>query len=699
VFGLGCGLCYLFWSTLWHGGGWIGGDIYTYYFPQKLTYQESLARGEWTLWNDLVAHGYPQMAESQTGVFYPFASAVLLAFELCRAYHLNQLLHYVLAFAGTVLLARGLRLSPAASLLAGAVYTYGWFPARASLEWAIIGGAWLPFGVWATERFLVTGRWRHLLVLAAVVALQLLAGHFVIAFLTMLTTWGYALGRSAIRPSHLSEDERFAGPEGSTEAPAAGPNLRALAGVAIALASGMLLAGVQLVPTWELKQHSQRDEEFHDIGYGHLPPQYLAQVAVPWKWYPLGDSLNDRLHQLDWLAIDSATNPVEAHLYFGLLPLALALLGLLPIAKQRPFGGRTRWLWWGLAGLSVSYAFGWWLPLTRGLPGFSFFIGPGRYGLIATLALALLSAESADALLRRLKPIPRRLVWMLAISVTIWDLFLVSRLVSDATIQTQPAFELREFSPTRQYLLNQTDPVRLHAPGQNLPSLLGVSAVPQYLGLSPREYFHESTRLPDTPQNLDDRGYVRHDAAFSGALRRAGVTHLLSQQPLSEEWPCRLVLKQSDPFLNAAWGRGGQEPIYLYELENPCGRADWFPTDLSKEHRGAEETSPVTPRIEWIAHDPTRHELQVFAPGNGRLVVSELLYPGWKVEVDGQPREPLRIEGMFRGVELTAGTHRVTWEYRPVSFRWGAGVSLATLCLVALVCCVRLSVRGRKGPQ
>lgn len=685
VLGLGFGLTYLFWSTIWHGGGWIGGDIYTYYFPQKLTYQESLTRGDWVLWNDLVAHGYPQLAESQTGVFYPLHLLFYTQFDLCRAYHLNQLMHYVLAFAGTVLLARTLKLSLPAAVLAGVVYTYSWFPARTSLEWAIVGGAWLPFAVWTTERFLVSRAWKFLILLAAILAMQLLAGHFVIAFLTILTTLGYAFAQTII-----GHDKQETATQDSSRPLSVRPKFRILAACGVAIVCGFLLAGVQLVPTWELKQHSQRDEEFHDVGYGHLPPEYLAQVVAPWKWYSLGDSRNEELQKLDWLSLDSATNTVEAHLYFGLVPFGLAIIGLFPISNSRPLDRWQRFVWWGLALLAVSYAVGWWLPLTRYLPGFSFFIGPGRYGLITTLAIAILSAEVADSLFQRWKPTLKSLAWSVTIGITVWDLFLVSRLVSDATIQTQPAFDLREFSPVREYLSARPEPVRLHAPGQNLPTLLGVSAIPQYLGLSPTEYFQESTRIPPAPDTRDENGLIQHDLDFSEKLRQAGVTHLLTQQPVASGWPCQLVLKEPDPFLNAAWGRRSIEPIYLYELNNPRGRVFWNPASQSASDAVEQETT-----IEWIEREPERHELKLVVPDHGQLVVTELLFPGWKVDVDGEPATPLRVEGMFRGVELSPGEHTVVWKYRPASFGRGIGLSLGMLCLLAVIAHVRFWHPGR----
>ncbi|MBW3543325.1 MAG: hypothetical protein KY476_23980, partial [Planctomycetes bacterium] len=53
------GLTFAFWPALWRGGGLIGGDIYSYFLPQKVFYAEKLREGELPLWNPLAGHGYP----------------------------------------------------------------------------------------------------------------------------------------------------------------------------------------------------------------------------------------------------------------------------------------------------------------------------------------------------------------------------------------------------------------------------------------------------------------------------------------------------------------------------------------------------------------------------------------------------------------------------------------------------------------
>src|SRR5579872_5361179 len=64
-------LTIVFWRPLWTGGGLVGSDIYAYYLPQKAFFADSLRAGVLPVWNNLVGHGYPLVAESQTGVFYP----------------------------------------------------------------------------------------------------------------------------------------------------------------------------------------------------------------------------------------------------------------------------------------------------------------------------------------------------------------------------------------------------------------------------------------------------------------------------------------------------------------------------------------------------------------------------------------------------------------------------------------------------
>jgi hypothetical protein len=71
--------------------------------------------------------------------------------------------------------------------------------------------------------------------------------------------------------------------------------------------------------------------------------------------------------------------------------------------------------------------------------------------------------------------------------------------------------------------------------------------------------------------------------------------------------------------------------------------------------------------------------------GSGVLVLTDSYYPGWKVFVDGTEGKILQANHFFRGVELTAGNHRVEFVYDPVSFKFGFVISSLTAVLLFAV--------------
>ncbi|HLQ44487.1 MAG TPA: hypothetical protein VK137_07155, partial [Planctomycetaceae bacterium] len=66
---------------------------------------------------------------------------------------------------------------------------------------------------------------------------------------------------------------------------------------------------------------------------------------------------------------------------------------------------------------------------------------------------------------------------------------------------------------------------------------------------------------------------------------------------------------------------------------------------------------------------------QCTSPRGGEVILTDLFYPGWEVTVDGQPAEPRRVEGMYRGVEVPVGEHTIAWTFRPKSVTRGMVVS------------------------
>jgi len=83
---------------------------------------------------------------------------------------------------------------------------------------------------------------------------------------------------------------------------------------------------------------------------------------------------------------------------------------------------------------------------------------------------------------------------------------------------------------------------------------------------------------------------------------------------------------------------------------------------------------------------PEKLVMDMNAPADGLLVVSENFYPGWRATVDANPVDILRADVTLRAIPVRAGQHHVEIWYDPLSFKVGAGISGLTIlgCVVAL---------------
>ena len=177
------------------------------------------------------------------------------------------------------------------------------------------------------------------------------------------------------------------------------------------------------------------------------------------------------------------------------------------------------------------------------------------------------------------------------------------------------------------------------------------------------------------------------DPAAGERWRRAaelqGVTVYENRRLLPRAWVTTEAVVQPDPVTLEVVRRGtfpdGRpwDPRRTVLLDAP------LPRPLASRHVEV----PVTVH----RYEPLRIELSASLPVRGVLVLSENVYPGWKAAVDDRPAETLRVDYNLRGVLLEAGSHRVTFVYRPRSV-W-LGLSVSVLSAVALV----IWARGSRG--
>ncbi len=104
-------------------------------------------------------------------------------------------------------------------------------------------------------------------------------------------------------------------------------------------------------------------------------------------------------------------------------------------------------------------------------------------------------------------------------------------------------------------------------------------------------------------------------------------------------------------------------------------------------------TAPGTARVLRLTANTRR--IEVDAPDEGLLVISETWSPGWQAWVDGRPVRLYGANGMLQAVPVPPGEHRVDLRYRPWSVVLGGTVSAITLLGMSLW--ALLAVRSRPG--
>jgi uncharacterized membrane protein YfhO len=95
-----------------------------------------------------------------------------------------------------------------------------------------------------------------------------------------------------------------------------------------------------------------------------------------------------------------------------------------------------------------------------------------------------------------------------------------------------------------------------------------------------------------------------------------------------------------------------------------------------------------------VADNSGHYELAVHTPAPVWLFLADANYPGWHAYIDGREAPVYSAQLLGKAVYLPAGNSRVEICFESASFRWGLAVTVASLCLMALL----LLRRGQGAP-
>jgi len=111
------------------------------------------------------------------------------------------------------------------------------------------------------------------------------------------------------------------------------------------------------------------------------------------------------------------------------------------------------------------------------------------------------------------------------------------------------------------------------------------------------------------------------------------------------------------------------------------------------------QPNPGRGRVSITGWEPHSIRMDVEAPGNNFLVISEIHYPpGWRATIDGKPADIIRTNYVLRGLVVPAGKHTIEMHYVAEGFDAARYTSLA-LNLVMFACIGYGAYRERRRPE
>ena len=110
--------------------------------------------------------------------------------------------------------------------------------------------------------------------------------------------------------------------------------------------------------------------------------------------------------------------------------------------------------------------------------------------------------------------------------------------------------------------------------------------------------------------------------------------------------------------------------------------ADLRKTIFLEESPNIEVNNNSIGEVELLSYKSNEIKFSTKTEGNGILFLSDNYYPGWQAYVDGISTKIYRADYSFRAIVVPTGKHEVTFSYYPANFILGLKVSVTGLLLL-----------------
>lgn len=716
-------LSVFFWKSVTLQGIFITGDfrvsdIMNQNYPMRNFLRQSLKTRNLPLWNPYIFCGFPSFAEGQGGFFYPLNLLLFYFLPSPVAYNYSVSLTFLLAGILTFIYARSIKLSKSAALLAGIVFMFsGFFVTRLKHINLINAACWLPLLFFLIERYFQKKKFLYLIFAGAVWALQILAGHFEIAYYSILISFLYFSFRLCLV---YKKQKKF------------GSLIKMGLGFFWFILIGVGLSAIQLIPTYEYLKYSFRAEglNYRVVTMYTYSPADLITLVLPYYYGdPAKGNYQERRESVFW----------ENCAYVGFLPLLFAFLAFFVSLKKNRHLAKYWTSSSEIRKYGLFFVFIFFLSLLiimkrtfpvskifwSFLPGFRLFRFQQRFLLFTEFSLALLAGLGFDFLSQKFELARKNGLKILTVFITVSDLFIFG-------IRHNPTINIREWfskPETIEFLENDKSLYRIYSFGhldtwplayrlakgwqEDLSPYLGhrkvlpenfnmVYNIPSAGGYTPLflRRFGQFEGLILRNMNLSPHGKA---VLSENGIKLLGLLNVKYLPTLWELQSNQLVLRMETDFYP-------QMPkVKIYENKRFIPRVFLVPKCkfLSSEHQilstlndenfNFQEAVIVEENIDHgsssiegslvkiVQYSAQEIKIKASLTGDGFLLLSDTNYPGWEVYVNGKKGKILTANYIMRAVALNKGMHEIKFIYRPLSFKRGWVVSLITLSIIVFL--------------
>ncbi len=706
-------------------------DLTEINLPFKYVLKQSLAEGRIPWWVDGISSGYPLAAESQIGFFYPLNLIFFGSLPLVAAFNWILIFHIFWAALGFYLYMRLLGVGKWGALFTAMAVSLGTaFTFRLKYLNLITALSWLPWALLLAEKFRQKRNFVYAALAGVVFALQILAGHGQMAFVTIVFLAIY-LFFSVL----FSVGRKWPG------------LFFVFLFFAVAGIISLGLSAVQILPARELVEYSWRagGMSFLDATVSSFHPRNILNLFWPFFWGnpAKGTFIYQPMEIIEWWGIFW-----ETAVYSGLLTIFLSAAVWWMILRKKKENApifpylKIIYIFAGVGLVGVLLALGKFVIFYQWLfefvPGFAYFRVPSRFIVFLAIAVAVWAGIGLDIFYKYLQNKKGRRLANLAAFVLLFlligDLYWVNK---NYTAYIDAAGWL---SPPEvvSYLQGEKNSFRLTSLDEEYSFFVWLLQArgwwyDQKIFVNNRNIMSPNSQLLWDFQAEDDLFALK----FKRHWRLLAVSKELGIRPFYVDFPKENRIQLTDGYQKVLGLQNIKYILTFFNITNlpQVGQVDFdnlmlplrvylnpyfvpraylvfawegFSTDNSLEkdkylikRMMADDFLPGQTAIvegkdvpAWQRQAEPRGdvkinkwhngyiELQAEADKPALLVVSNSYYPGWQARVDGQLVEIVRANYIYQGIFLPAGKHRIELVYQPTYGRVGMVISLSTFALL-----------------